>query len=319
MNKINSKPISISVIVPVLNESETILDLSRSLIKVLDGLCCTTGKEKKTFEVLFIDDGSSDKTWEIITSINKKDPRIGGLRLSRNFGHHLALTAGLDRARGEAVVLMDGDLQDPPEEIPKLYALYKDGFDLIYAIRKKRHDPIIKRVNSRLFWWVINRITGLDMPANQMLLRLLSRKLVNVLLQMKESGRFVHGMMAWAGFRVTTVNVKHRERRVGTSKYNTLRQLQLAIYAVTSFSITPLRFASLLGLITSFGALIFGLYLIMAKILLGYSVEGWASIMTSIFLLAGLQFLLLGVIGEYIGKTFKEVQNRPLYVISEAL
>jgi dolichol-phosphate mannosyltransferase len=313
------RPIAISVVVPVLNEAGNVVELSRALVSVLTGLCRNEGAGDDAFEIVFVDDGSSDETWTLIETRHREDARVGGIRLSRRFGHHLAVTAGLDRVRGAAVVVMDGDLQDPPEEIPKLYARYKEGFDLVYAVRQQRHDPLIKRINSQLFWRTMNRLSGLHMPPNQMMLRMLSRKFVDALVQMRESHRFVHGMMAWAGFRVTTVEVEHRERKAGTTKYSVLRQLRLALYALTSFSTTPLRIASVLGLITSAASLGVGVALIVAKFLYGYSVEGWASIMTSMFFLAGLQLFVLGIMGEYIGKTYKEVQRRPLYLISEAL
>lgn len=311
--------ICISVIIPVLNEAGYVVQLSQVLSRILAEICRLEYKNENLFEILFVDDGSTDETWNLIAMRHQEDPRIGGLRLSRNFGHHLAITAGLDRACGEAVVLMDGDGQDPPEEIPKLYSRLKEGFDLVYAIRRQRRDPFIKRFNSWLFWCTINYFTGLSMPANQMLLRIMSRKLVDSLLQMRESARFIHGMMAWAGFRVTTVEVQHRERKTGATKYSVPRQLRLALYALASFSTTPLRISSLLGLITAVVAMVFGVVLAAAKILYGYSVEGWASIMISIFFLAGLQFLLMGIMGEYIGKIYKEAQQRPLYLIRDAL
>ena len=315
----SNRAIAISVVIPVLNEEGNVPELSAMLVRVLTSLCEHEGRAADAFEIIFVDDGSDDRTWALVEACNRDDRRIGGLRLSRRFGHHLAVTAGLDRARGEAVVVMDGDGQDPPEEIPKLYARFKDGFDLVYAIRQQRHDPLIKRINSQLFWRTMNRVSGLHMPHNQMMLRLLSRKFVDALVTMRESARFVHGMMAWAGFRVTSVEVAHRERTAGQTKYSVFRQLRLAVYALTSFSTTPLRIASVLGLITSIVSLGVGLALVVAKFLYGYSVEGWASIMTSMFFLAGLQLFVLGIMGEYIGKTYKEVQRRPLYLISEAL
>lgn len=319
-HQVSSNPaIAISVVIPVLNEEGNIPELSATLVQVLANLCEQEGQAADAFEIVFVDDGSDDRTWETIETRHRKDRRVGGIRLSRRFGHHLAVTAGLDRARGAAVVVMDGDLQDPPEEIPKLYARYKEGFDLVYAIRQQRHDPLIKRINSQLFWRTMNGVSGLAMPPNQMMLRLLSRKFVDALVRMRESARFVHGMMAWAGFRVTTVEVEHRERKAGTTKYSVLRQLRLAVYALTSFSTTPLRIASVLGLITSVASLSVGLALVVSKFIYGYSVEGWASIMTSMFFLAGLQLFVLGIMGEYIGKTYKEVQQRPLYLISETL
>lgn len=313
-----NRPIAISVVVPVLNEAGNIPELSRLLVQVLGGLCRQEGLPDQAFEIVFVDDGSDDDSWKLIDARHHEDPRVGGIKLSRRFGHHLAVTAGLDRARGAAVVVMDGDLQDPPEEIPKLYERYKAGFDLVYGIRQQRHDPLLKKVNSQLFWRTMNRVSGLHMPPNQMMLRMMSRKFVDAICQMRESARFVHGMMAWAGFRVTSVEVEHRERRAGSTKYSVMRQLSLALYALTSFSTTPLRIASVLGLVTSLASFAVGVALVAAKFVYGYPVEGWASIITSMFFLSGLQMFVLGIMGEYIGKTYKEVQRRPLYFISEA-
>ena len=312
------RPIAISVVVPVLNEAGNVPELSRLLVGVLDDLCRQQGYAAEAFEIVFVDDGSEDDTWDLIDAQHREDARVGGIKLSRRFGHHLAVTAGLDRARGDAVVVMDGDLQDPPEEIPKLYARYQDGFDLVYGIRHQRHDPLVKRLNSQLFWRTMNRVSGLHMPPNQMMLRVMSRKFVDAICQMRESARFIHGMMAWAGFRVTSVEVAHHERRAGSTKYSVVRQLSLALYALTSFSTTPLRIASVLGLVTAGASFAAGVALVAAKFIYGYSVEGWASIITSMFFLSGLQMFVLGIMGEYIGKTYKEVQRRPLYFISEA-
>lgn len=314
-----SREIAISVVVPVLNEEDNILELGGRLVRVLTALCARTTLGPDAFEVIFVDDGSDDRTWELVCDQHRADRRVGGLRLSRRFGHHLAVTAGLDRAAGAAVIVMDGDLQDPPEEIPALYERFLAGFDLVYGIRQQRHDPLLKRINSQLFWRTMNRVSGLHMPPNQMMLRLMSRKFVEALGQMRESARFVHGMMAWAGFRVTTVEVMHAERRAGKTKYSVMRQLSLALYALTSFSTTPLRIASVLGLATSGVSFAAGVALVAAKFTYGYPVQGWASIITSMFFLAGLQMFVLGIIGEYLGKTYKEVQRRPLYFVSEAL
>jgi glycosyltransferase involved in cell wall biosynthesis len=269
--------------------------------------------------VIFVDDGSRDQTWALVESAHQKDPRVGGIRLSRQFGHHIAISAGIDRARGRAVVVMDGDLQDPPDAIPLLYERYRAGFDLVYSLRVDRQDPLLKRLNSWLFWGAMNQMSRLHMPPTQMMLRMMSRRFVDAIVQMRETQRFVHGMMAWAGFRVTSVEVPHRARHAGRTNYNFMRQLRLAVYAITSFSATPLRVASVLGLVTSVLSVTAGVALAVARIVYEYPVEGWASIIISVYFLGGVQLLVLGIIGEYLGKTYKEVQRRPLYFVSEAL
>lgn len=309
----------LSVVIPVFNESGNVEALTRELTTALTGLAQREGWPAEAWEVIFVDDGSRDNTWALVESEHARDARIGGIRLSRGFGHHIAVSAGLDRARGQSVVVMDGDLQDPPDAIPSLYDQRKAGFDLVYSTRVDRQDPLVKRINSRLFWGTMNRVSGLQMPATQMMLRMMSRRFVDAIVQMRETQRFVHGMMAWAGFRVTTVNVQHRARHAGRTNYNFMRQLRLAVYAITSFSTTPLRVASILGLITSLVSFSAGVGLIVARFVYSYPVEGWASIITSVYFLGGIQLLVLGIIGEYLGKTYKEVQRRPLYFVSEAL
>ena len=308
----------LSIVIPVFNESGNVPELVRVLTATLDTLGRAEGWPRDGWEVIFVDDGSRDRTWALIDEAHHADARVGGVKLSRQFGHHIAVTAGLDRAGGDAVVVMDGDLQDPPEAIPQLYERLSAGFDLVYSLRQVRQDPWLKRLNSRLFWWAMNRVSGLDMPHAQMMLRMMSRRFVDAIGQMRESQRFVHGMMAWAGFRVTSVDVQHRPRHAGRSSYSVRRQLRLAIYAITSFSTTPLRIASVLGLVTAALSCAVGAYLLFGKFVFGYSVEGWASIVTSMFFLAGVQLFVLGIMGEYIGKTYKEVQDRPLYFISES-
>lgn len=312
-------PLRLSIVVPVFNESGNVVELVRALTASLDGLARAEAWPRDAWEVLFVDDGSRDETWALVEACHREDARIRGIRLSRQFGHHIAVTAGLDRARGDAVVVMDGDLQDPPEAIPALYARYQAGYDLVYSLRRGRQDPLLKRVNSRLFWWAMNRVSGLQMPWNQMMLRIMSRRFVDALGQMRESQRFVHGMMAWAGFRVSSLEVDHRPRHAGRTHYNFTRQLRLAVYAITSFSTTPLRIASVLGIVTAAGSCVVGAGLIAAKFLYDYPVQGWASIVTSMFFLAGVQLFVLGIMGEYLGKIYKEVQRRPLYFVSEVL
>lgn len=314
-----ARRLELSVVIPVFNESGNVEALVRELTAALDGLARNEGWSDDGWEVIFVDDGSRDNTWALIEAEHARDTRIRGVRLSRGFGHHIAVSAGLDRAAGQSVVVMDGDLQDPPDAIPSLFEQRKAGFDLIYATRVDRQDPLLKRINSRLFWGAMNRISRLHMPPTQMMLRMMSRRFVDAIVQMRETQRFVHGMMAWAGFRVTSVEVQHRARHAGRTNYNFMRQLRLAVYAITSFSATPLRVASILGLVTSLVSFTAGVSLIVARVVYSYPVEGWASIITSVYFLGGIQLLVLGIIGEYLGKTYKEVQRRPLYFISEAL
>ena len=313
-----SRP-ELSVVVPVFNESLNVEPMVRELTSALTGLAAAEGWQGAAGEVIFVDDGSRDRTWTLVERAHQTDPRVGGIRLSRQFGHHIAISAGLDRARGNAVVVMDGDLQDPPEAIPLLYERYRAGFDLVYSLRVDRQDPLLKRLNSRLFWGAMNRVSRLHMPPTQMMLRMMSRRFVDAIVQMRETQRFVHGMMAWAGFRVTSVDVPHRARHAGRTNYNFMRQLRLAVYAITSFSATPLRVASILGLVTSMLSVTAGVVLVVARFMYQYPVEGWASLIVSVYFLGGVQLLVLGIIGEYLGKTYKEVQRRPLYFVSEAL
>lgn len=308
-----------SVVIPIYNEEENISELYARLTAVLEKLCDEGGHARDRFEIIMIDDGSADRSWPLIMDLHKKDGRIKGICFSRNFGHHIAITAGLDNAGGEVVILMDGDLQDHPEEISRLYNEYKKGFDMVYGIRQERHDPIFKKISSRLFWWMLRRFSGVEIPAGQTMLRLMSRRLVDAVKEMREHARFVHGMMAWAGFNVTKVEVLHSARHKGKSKYNIPRMFSLAFHAITSFSTVPLRLAIYTGFASSFVSLITGIFFIYQKIFHGIPVLGYASIIVSIFFIGGIQLLVLGIFGEYLGRTYQEVQKRPLYIVKESL
>ena len=307
----------LSVVIPILNEEQTILELYNQLTPVLEHICESESVDKNNYEVIFVNDGSTDRSWDEIKELNQKDRRITGICLSRNFGHHVAITAGLDYSKGKAVILMDGDLQDPPEEIPNLYSRFKEGYDLVYGIRQERHDPILKKITSVIFWYLLRKFSGVDMPQGQTMLRILSRKLVDVIKEMREYARFVHGMMAWPGFASSKVEVKHNPRREGKSKYTIPKLFKLAFHAVTAFSIVPLRLATYFGIFTALISLIAGLYFIYLKIFFGFPLLGYASIIVSVFFIGGLQLLMLGLFGEYLGRTYQEVQKRPLYILKE--
>jgi polyisoprenyl-phosphate glycosyltransferase len=316
--KDNQTP-EVSVVIPIQNEQESILELLSRLIEVLEKLCAREGFASDSFEIIMVDDGSNDNSWQLIQQAHAKDGRIKGLQFSRNFGHHYALTAGLDFCKGNSVVLMDGDLQDPPEEILNLYDKFKEGYDLVYGIRDNRQDNVVKKVLSSMFWWSINKVSDVEMPVDQTMLRILRRRLVNSLREMKEYSRFIHGMMAWAGFETTKIVVSHGARLKGESKYNLKNQIRLALHAITSFSIMPLRLATLLGIFTSMGSFMAGLYFIIKKVFFGFPVSGYASIMVSVFFVGGVQLLMLGTFGEYLGKIYKQSQQRPMYILKNVL
>ena len=312
-------PLFISVVIPIYNEEENIRDLHARLTPVLEKLCIDSDQPRDSYEIIMVDDGSVDRSWSLIKEVHTSDARVKGLTFARNFGHHIALTAGLDVARGSAVILMDGDLQDPPEEIPRLFAGFCEGYDLVYGIRQARNDSLFKKVTSRIFWWMLRRFSGVAIPEGQTMLRVMSRRLVDAVKQMRERARFVHGMMAWVGFNVTTIEVTHAPRIKGKSKYNIPRMFALAFHAITSFSTVPLRLATYLGLLTSMVSMLIGLYFVYLKIARNIAVLGYASIIVSIFFVGGIQLLVLGIFGEYVGRTYQEVQQRPLYLLRETL
>lgn len=298
-----------SVIVPVYNEEENLTVLCQRLSPVMEKL--------GTYEIILVDDGSRDRSWERIKALHETDRRVQGISFSRNFGHHIAITAGLDHAKGRTVILMDGDLQDRPEEIPKLWGKMQEGYDLVYGIRRVKKDSFLKRLNSFLFWWFLNRLSGIDIPRNQTLLRIFDKKILDVLKDMRERARFIHGMIAWTGFRTALLEVEHAPRERGISKYNTIKLFRLAFNAITSFSTLPLRLATYLGLISSGVGLFYGFYFVYKKVFLGIPVLGYASIIVAVLFVGGIQLLILGIIGEYLGRVYQEVQARPIYILRE--
>jgi polyisoprenyl-phosphate glycosyltransferase len=308
-----------SVVIPIYNEEDNIPELCSRLSSVMQALCTTMKLSENCYEIIMVDDGSRDNSWQLISEIYAKDPRVKGISFSRNFGHHIAITAGIDQAKGRAVILMDGDLQDPPEEILSIHNKFQEGYDLVYGIRQQRKDPFLKKATSSLFWWMLRRFSGVDIPQGQTMLRILSRRLVDVLKEMKEHARFIHGMMAWTGFKVATLEVRHNPRTRGKSKYNIPKMFKLAFHAVTSFSTIPLRLATYIGLASSLISFFVGMYFLYKKIFLGIPVMGYASIVVSIFFVGGIQLLVLGIFGEYLGRTYQEVQRRPLYIVRDSL
>ncbi|MGC8893549.1 MAG: glycosyltransferase family 2 protein [candidate division WOR-3 bacterium] len=300
----------LSVIVPVFNEKENLSRLYARLSPVLEGIT-------PDHEIILVDDGSRDGSWEAITSLHERDRRVRGIRFCRNFGHHIALTAGLDMANGDLVAMMDADLQDNPEDLPRLVQKINEGYFLVYGIRKTRQDPFFKRLTSSLFWKWINRLGGVTMPENQAMLRVMRREVTDALRGMREVHRFIHGLMAWTGFPWTTVEVEHSPRAAGKTKYNLGRMFSLAMNAVTSFSVLPLRLSTYLGLGVAFLSAFLGAVVIIRKIFWGYGVVGYASMMATMLFLGGIVLTVLGIIGEYLGKLYIQSLGRPIYIIRE--
>ena len=299
---------TISIVVPVYDEEPTLDVLVRRVVDVLEA----TGD---SFELVLVDDGSRDGSWDRMRALAARDRRLVLVRLSRNFGHQIAVTAGIDAARGEAVVLMDADLQDPPEVVPEMIARWREGFDVVYGRRTQRHgESLFKRATAAAFYRLIRRLTNIDIPEDTGDFRLMSRRVVEVLKQLRERNRFVRGMVAWIGYRQTAVEYERAERVAGETKYPLRKMLRFAADAIVSFSYAPLRLATGLGLVVSALSFVYGVYALLARLFDWDVVQGWASLMVAIAFIGGVQLVCVGIIGEYVGRIYDEVKRRPLYV-----
>lgn len=300
---------SLTVVVPVHNEAENLQTLQHRLTQALEPLGLN-------WDVLFVDDGSTDASLEVIRALDGQ--RVGWLSLSRNFGKESAMTAGLDHARGDAVVVIDADLQDPPEVIPELVAQWREGFDVVYAQRTAREgESMVKRVTAAGFYRVINWLSRTRVPPDTGDFRLLSRRAVDALSRLRERHRFMKGLFAWVGYRQTAVPYRRAPRMGGETKFNYRRLWNFAMEGITSFSNIPLKASSYLGLLAAASALTYGLYIIFKTLIYGDPVPGYPSLMVVILFLGGVQLIALGVIGEYLGRVFEETKSRPLYLIDD--
>jgi glycosyltransferase involved in cell wall biosynthesis len=303
----------VSIIIPVLNEEGNVEILYQSLLDALK-------KSLHQFEVLFIDDGSTDKTLSIIDKIAQKDPRIRGISFSRNFGHQAALSAGLDLARGDAVISMDGDLQHPPKLIPTLLDKWKEGFDVVYTIREETADASsFKLATAKWFYRLMNKIGHINLPANAADFRLLSRPVVDELKRLEERALFLRGLVQWVGFRQTAVSYKAEKRYSGKSKFALGSMLKFAADGITSFSTAPLLFSLYFGFCVSILSFLYALYAIYARLFTNQSLPGWASILVAVLFLGGVQLITLGILGLYLGKLFQEVKRRPRYIVKDTI
>jgi polyisoprenyl-phosphate glycosyltransferase len=302
----------ISVVAPIYNEDGTVAELHRRLAETLPAL--------GPYEIVFVDDGSSDGSWDRLLELAGKDSHVRLLRLSRNFGHQAALSAGLDAARGDAIVLMDADLQDPPELIPELVAKWREGFDVVYAIRGDREgEPRLRLASISVFYRVLHRISPTGIPPNAGDFRLLSRRAADAISAMPERARFLRGMTSWIGYQQTGVPYRRDARYAGESKYPARKLVRLALDGITSFSTAPIKLVTAIGFVLvvfCFGVLVWSLYV---RFFTPHHPQGWTSVIAVVLLLGGVQLLSLGVIGQYVARIFDETKQRPLYLVDEVV
>jgi glycosyltransferase involved in cell wall biosynthesis len=300
-----------SLVVPAYNEEGVIEELAARLGEVMDAL-------DSDAEAILVDDGSRDRTYELMLDASYADSRIRVVRLSRNFGHQIALTAGVDLSAGDAVIVLDADLQDPPEVVLELAARWREGYDVVYAVRDVREgETRFKRATATAFYRAFNRISEVKVPIDVGDFRLVDRRVLDVFARMRESNRFVRGMFSWIGLRQTGVLYRRHERFAGETKYPLRKMLRFAATGVISFSAAPLRVALNLGFIVSALSFALGIWSLIVKLTGFYNVPGWTSIVVVTTFIGGIQLIVLGVIGEYIGDIHAEVKRRPLYVIGE--
>ena len=305
----------LSVVVPVKNEEESILPFIERVGAILESIAPGEG-----WEILFVDDGSSDATLAAIVAANQRDARVRALSLSRNFGKEAALTAGLDHARGNAVIPMDVDMQDPPEVLPEMVAKWRAGFEMVFGVRRCRDsDSLPKRLTARLYYRAHNMVSREKIPENAGDFRLMDRKVVDVIRALPERNRFMKGLFAWAGFKQAGVEYDRADRVQGTTKFNYWKLWTLALDGITSASTVPLRIWSYVGALVAMFALAYAGFIAIDTIVFGNSVPGYASIMTSVLFLGGIQLISLGVLGEYVGRILTETKQRPLYVVRDTV
>ena len=298
----------LSVVAPMMNEEETVAPFLARVRAALEGV---------TFEVILVDDGSKDGTVAAMEAAAAEDPRVKVVSLSRNFGHQPALTAGLEHARGDAVVMLDGDLQDPPEVIPQMLERWREGVDVVYAVRQQRlGETVFKRVTARGFYRVFRRLTRMDLAVESGDFRLMDRRALNALLAMPERNRFLRGMTVWIGFTQTAVPFVREERHAGVTKYPLRKMLRFSFDAITSFSSVPLQWAMFLGFVFS-GLAFLGIPLTIVARYTNVYERGVPSTILIILLLGGIQLITVGIIGEYVGRIYDEVKHRPLYVVGK--
>lgn len=302
----------LSVIVPVYNAVECLEELHERLLSSCQPL-------SSDFEMILVEDGGLDGSWEAIQALSRKDRRVKALRFSRNFGQHYAITAGLDHCDGDWVVVMDCDLQDPPEDIPRLYEKAREGYDVVLARRVRREDPFFKRCCSFFFYKILGYFSEIPFDHRVGNFRILSRRVVESIRPLREQLRFLGGLVQWAGFKTGFVDTAHAKRLKGRSSYSLFRSWKLAVHSLIAYSDKPLRMFVRIGFFISAGSFACGLFIVAKYFLFQTPVMGWSSLIVSLYFLSGIIIAVLGVIGIYLGKTFDEAKRRPLYVVESRI
>jgi dolichol-phosphate mannosyltransferase len=300
-----------SIVLPVYNEEETLPELHKRMSVLLDKL-------DGPAEVILVDDGSRDRSYALMLDIHAHDPRFKVVHFSRNFGHQVAISAGMDLSSGDAVIIMDADLQDPPEVVLQMAARWREGYDVVYATRERREDETwFKKVTARLFYRTLRRLTEVDIPLDVGDFRLVDRRALEAFKAMRERGRYVRGMFGWIGFRQTGVSYVRPGRFAGETKYPFKKMIRLALDGIVSFSNVPLRLVLQLGFVVSIVSFCAGIFAIIVKLSGAYAVPGWASTVVVVAFTSGVQLTVLGVMGEYVGRIYDEVKRRPLYLVRD--
>ena len=303
----------VSVVVPVFNESEVIEAFSSRATQALSAI------RGCDYEIIFVDDGSRDDSYSQLQALAARDPHVRVIKFSRNFGHQIAITAGIDHARGDCVAVIDSDLQDPPEVIAQMVDKWREGYDVVYGLRADRAgESRFKLATAALFYRILNRIAKINIPVDVGDFRLMSRRATDQLRQLREKDRFVRGLVSWIGFRQTGVPYHRDKRYAGETKYPFSKMVKFAFDGITAFSTVPLKLATWLGYFASAFAFLYLISVFIQKAL-GITVQGWATVMVAMLFLGGVQLICLGIIGEYLGRVFNELKPRPMYVIEEVI
>jgi glycosyltransferase involved in cell wall biosynthesis len=302
-----------SIIIPMYNEEEVIKETYYRLKKVMD-------QSNQSYELLFVNDGSRDRSAEIITELAQTDKNIRLIGFSRNFGHQIAVTAGMDYAQGQTIVIIDADLQDPPEVIPQMLEKWHEGYDVVYGKRIKRHgETFFKKFTAFLFYRILGALTDGNIPRDTGDFRLIDRKVCDTMKKMNEKNRFLRGMVNWVGFRQTAVEYVRDQRWAGETKYPLKKMLKLAADGILSFSYKPLKLATYIGFLLSVSGFIYLIYVLYQKLFTDKTLAGWASIIAVNLVFNGITLLILGILGEYVGRIYEEVKGRPLYIVKEVV